>query len=473
MTTTTAAPATIQSLSTDSLRRQVAGPVFEPSDAGYELEVSAWNLITTHRPPLVVGATCADDVAAAVRYAIAHDMSVAVQATGHGASFPVNDGILVTTKRMTHVSVDVQRAVARVEAGAKWAHVVEATAPYGLAPLLGSTTDVGAVGYTLGGGIGPLGRKYGFAADRVRSLDIVTGNGKLRTISADSEPCLFWGLRGGKGNFGVVTAMEIDLVLQPRIYGGAIFYNAADAPAVLHAWREWVETVPEEMTSSVALLRLPDAEFVPEPLRGKLTLHVRIAYTGEECIGEKLVAPLRAAAPPMIDMVRDMPFTESDSIHMDPVDPMPSWHDGRLLGSFPAEAVDALLATAGPGVDVPLIFAEIRHMGGALARQPLVPNAVSGRNGAFSLFVLGPGVPGVADVVEAAGGRVIEALAPWHISGRLFNFLGTTDAGPAAVASVYPADAIARLLELKDRFDPYNLFRHGHAIRRIEGKEMA
>ena len=466
MTTTTAAPATIQSQSAlDTLRRQLAGPVFGPDDPGYDAEIAAWNLMTTHRPPIVVGAACAEDVAAAVRYAIAHDLSVAVQATGHGASFPVNDGILITTKRMAHVSVDVQRGVARVEAGAKWAHVVAATAPYGLAPLLGSTSDVGAVGYTLGGGMGPLGRKYGFAADRVRSLEIVTGDGKLRTISADSEACLFWGLRGGKGNFGVVTAMEIDLVLQPRIYGGAIFYAAADAARVLHKWSEWVESVPEEMTSSVALLRLPDEEFIPEPVRGKLTLHVRIAYTGEACVGEKLVEPLRAVATPVIDMVRDMPFTESDSIHMDPVDPMPSWHDGRLLGSFPAEAVDALLATAGPDVDVPLVFAEVRHMGGALARQPLVANAVSGRDAAFSLFVLGPGMPGVVDAVQAAGARVIQALAPWHTSGRLFNFLGTTDKGPAAVASVYPPEVAARLLELKDRFDPHNLFRHGHALK--------
>ena len=466
MTTTTAAPATYESLSAlDILRRQVAGPVLTSADADYATEIAAWNLITTHRPAIVVGAMCAEDVKAAVRYAAEHDLSVAVQATGHGASFAVDDGILITTKRMTHVSVDVQHGLARVEAGAKWAHVVAATAPYGLAPLLGSTSDVGAVGYTLGGGMGPLGRKYGFAADRVRSLDIVTGDGKLRTISADSDPDLFWALRGGKGNFGVVTAMEIELVLQPRIYGGAMFFAAADAPAVLHAWREWVETVPEELTSSVALLRLPDAEFVPEPLRAKLTLHVRIAYTGEACYGEKYVETLRAVAPPLIDMVRDMPFTESDSIHMDPVDPMPSWHDGLLLGSFPAEAADALLAAAGPDIDVPLIFAEVRHMGGALGRQPLVPNAVSGRNGAFSLFVLGPGVPPVVGAVQAAGARVIDALAPWQTTGKLFNFLGTTDAGPAAVASVYPAETTTRLLELKDRFDPRNLFRHGHALK--------
>src|SRR3954471_18278043 len=355
MTTTQAAQATHTDLSTLAvLRRQVAGPVLEPGDAGYEEEVASFNQIVSHRPPIVVGAVCSDDVAAAVRFAVQHGLAVAVQSTGHGASFPVEDGVLISTRRMTSVSIDVQRGVARIGAGAKWAAVIEAAAPYGLAPLSGSTSDVGAVGYTLGGGMGPLGRRYGFSADRVRSIEVVTGDGRLRTVTADDDSGLFWGLRGGKGNLGIVTSMEIDLILQPRLYGGAIFYDGADAATVLHAWREWVQTVPEEMTSSVALLRLPDIELVPAPLRGTLTLHVRIAFTGEACNGEKLVEPLRAVATPVIDMVRDMPFAETDSIHLDPVDPMPGWHDGRLLGSFPAEAADALLATAGPDVDVPL-----------------------------------------------------------------------------------------------------------------------
>ena len=469
-TTTTTAAATAKtpaqaSPPLETLRRLVAGPVLTPTDAGFDEEVAAWNTSTTHRPAIVVGARCADDVAAAVQHAARNGLAVAVQSTGHGASFPVNDGILITTKRMNTVSVDVQRGVARVGAGAKWAAVVAATTPYGLAPLLGSTSDVGAVGYTLGGGMGPLGRRYGFSADRVRSLEVVTGDGKVRTITADDDTGLFWGLRGGKGNLGIVTAMEIDLVLLPRLYGGAIFYAGEDAPAVMHAWREWVETVPEEMTSSVALLRLPDEEFVPEAMRGTLVLHLRIAYVGDAGTGEQLVAPLRAVATPVLDMVRDMPFSESDSIHMDPVDPLPAWHDGRLLASFPPEAVDALVATAGPAVDVPLIMAEVRHMGGALARPAAVPNAVAGRDGAFSLFVLGPAAPGLTPVVKAAAARVIDALAPWQTSGRLFNFLGTEDAGPAAVAAAYrPGDA-ARLLELKDRFDPHGIFRHGHALR--------
>src|SRR3954454_11757974 len=299
MTTTTAAPADTQYPSPlDALRRQVAGPVLEPGDADYDAEVATWNQITTHRPPIVVGAVCADDVQAAVRYAVKHRLSVAVQATGHGASFPVTDGILITTKRMTNVAVDVQRGTARFGAGAKWAHVIEASAPYGLAPLSGSTSDVGAVGYTVGGGMGPLGRRYGFSADRVRSIEIVTGDGKLRTITADDDSGLFWGIRGGRSNLGIVTAMEIDLVLLPRLYGGGIFFDGADASTVVHAWREWVQTVPEEMTSSIALLRLPDIEQVPPPLRGRLTVHLRIAYVGEPCWGEKLVAPMRAAATP-------------------------------------------------------------------------------------------------------------------------------------------------------------------------------
>jgi FAD/FMN-containing dehydrogenase len=465
MTTTTATPAHIEDQSPlDSLRRQVAGPVLVPGDDGYDAEVASFNQIATHRPPVVVGAACADDVAATVRFALRHGLSVSVQSTGHGASFPVEDGILISTRRMDIVSVDVQSGVARIGAGAKWAKVMAATAPYGLAPLLGSTSDVGAVGYTVGGGMGPLGRRYGFAADRVRSLEIVTGDGRLRTVTADDDTGLFWGVRGGKGNLGIVTAMEIDLVLLPRLYGGAMFFAAEDSAKVLHAWRDWVDTVPEEMTSSVALLRLPDIDVVPPPLRGKLTLHVRIAYIGEACNGEKLVAPLRAVATPMIDLVRDMPVTESDSIHMDPTDPQPAWHDGRLLSSFPAEAVDALLATAGPDVDVPLIFAEVRHMGGALGRPAAVPNAVAGRDGAFSLFVLGPAMTGLTPAVEAAGTRVIEALAPWQTTGRLYNFLGTTDKGSAAVAAAYrPADA-ARMQELKDRFDPHGIFRHGHSL---------
>src|SRR3954449_739468 len=188
MTTTQAAPATHVDLSTlDVLRRQVAGPVLEPGDAGYEEEVASFNQIVSHRPPIVVGAICSDDVAATVRFAVQHGLAVAVQSTGHGASFPVEDGVLISTRRMTSVSIDVQRGVARIGAGAKGAAVIEAAAPYGLAPLSGSTSDVGAVGYTLGGGMGPLGRRYGFSAHPVPSVGVVTG-ARPRPAAATASP---------------------------------------------------------------------------------------------------------------------------------------------------------------------------------------------------------------------------------------------------------------------------------------------
>src|SRR4051794_18715929 len=270
-----------------ALRSQVAGPVHVPGDASYDAEISPWIANTVHSPDVVVGATCAEDVEAAVQFAIQYGMSISVQATGHGATTAVSGGVLISTRRMTDVYVDPDRRVARIAAGAKWAAVVAAAAPYGLAPLVGSTTDVGAIGYSLGGGLGPLGRKYGFAADQIRSAEIVTGDGQLRTVTEDDETGLLRALRGGKGNFGIVTALEVGLVPVARLYGGSMFFDGADASRVLHAWREWVETVPEEMTSSISLLRLPDLDIFPPPLRGRLSVHLRIAYAGEACIGER------------------------------------------------------------------------------------------------------------------------------------------------------------------------------------------
>ncbi|MDT7570031.1 MAG: hypothetical protein QOE05_205 [Actinomycetota bacterium] len=464
MTTLTAATAfstPVPSDAVDALRSTVAGPVHVPGDALYDSEISPWIANTVHSPDVVVGATCAEDVAAAVQFALQHGLSVSVQATGHGATTAIHGGVLISTRRMTAVAVDAERGVAQIAAGAKWAAVLAASTPHGLAPLSGSTTDVGAIGYSLGGGLGPLGRKYGFAADQIRSAQIVTGDGQLRTVSGNDE--LIGALRGGKGNFGIVTSLEVGLVPVARLYGGAMFFDGADAATVLHAWREWVETVPEDMTSSIALLRLPDLDIFPPPLRGQTSVHLRIAYDGDAAEGERLVAPLRAVATPVLDMVRDMPFTEVDSIHMDPLEATGAHESGRLLTALPAEAVDTLLAAAGPDVDVPIIFAEIRHMGGALARQPEFASSVAGRNAAFSLFVLGPMAPGLEEIVPPVVAGVVQALAPWHAQERLINFIGH-DMDPESVTAAYPAEVAARLTELKHRYDPAGLFSHGPAL---------
>ena len=454
----------------DVLRSRVHGPVYLAGEGGTDgeqgmaAEAACWNLAFQHRPAVVVGATCAADVAAAVGWAAEHDLPVAVQATGHGPVRAVTGAVLVSTRRMQGVAVDPHRRVARVQAGVKWAKVLEAATEYGLTPLVGSSSDVGVVGYTLGGGLGPMGRKHGFAADSVQALEIVTADGVLHRASPDEEPELFWAVRGSKSNLGIVTAIEIGLFPGDQLYGGGIFFAAADAAAVLHTYRQWAPTLPEEVTTSVAVLRLPPMDELPPPLRGATTVHLRFVATGlAPADAEALLAPMKAAGAILLGHVGPMLPTELDAVHMDPVDPMPAWEKGMLLADLTEETVDALLAAAGPDVPVPLVMVEVRQLGGALARQPRVPNAVPGRDAAWSVFLIAPAVPELAEVAPVAGRGVLGALAPWAAQGGLVNFLGEAG-GPADVVAAYPPAVAERLLEVKRRVDPTGVFSFGYAL---------
>lgn len=459
----TLAPA-IPAADVDALRSRVHGPVYAAGDDGLAAEVAAWNVAVQHTPAVAVGATCAADVAAAVSWAVAHDLRVAVQATGHGPVRNAAGSLLISTRRMQGVAVDPVRRTARVEAGVKWESVLAAAAPHGLAGLCGSSSDVGVVGYTLGGGLGSLGRKHGFSADHVVSLEIVTADGALRRASADEEPELFWAVRGGKGNFGIVTAIEIELFPVPALVAGGIFFAAEDAAAVLHAYREWAPTLPEEVTTSVAVLRLPPLEELPPPLRGRTVVHLRYVYSGDDpAEGERLVEPMRSAGEIVLGFVHPMLPTEMDAVHMDPKDPMPSWEKGMLLAELTAETVDAFLAAAGPQVDVPLVIAEIRQLGGALARPARVPNAVAGRDAAYAVMVIGPMVPELAGVLPHVGRGVLAALAPWAAPGCLVNFLGDVS-GADEVGAAYPPAVLERLQAVKDAVDPAGVFSFGYAL---------
>ncbi|MDN5751387.1 MAG: FAD-binding oxidoreductase, partial [Pseudonocardia sp.] len=327
---------------------------------------AAFNTTHTARPAVVVGATCAADVAETVRWAVSRGRAVTVQSTGHGLQADLAGSVLVTTRRMSAVSIDPVARTVRVGAGVRWAQVIEAATPYGLAPLNGSSSQVGVIGYTLGGGLGPMARRYGFAADHVRRAQLVTADGRIREVDAATDPELFWALRGGKGNFGIVTELEFELMPVAALYGGGIFFPGAAAAEVLHAFRAWVETLPEEAGTSVALLRLPPLPELPEPLRGQFVVHLRFAHLGPADEGAALLAPMRAVAPAVMDLVADMPYAAVDSIHMDPVDPMPIWERGATLRELPAAAVEELLAAAGPGVEVPL-------MGGRRGSHPPAP----------------------------------------------------------------------------------------------------
>jgi FAD/FMN-containing dehydrogenase len=449
-----------------ALREQVSGPVLTPGDDSYAAESATFNLIIAHHPTVIVGATGPGDVQAAVRFAAERGLPVAVLATGHQAGVPADGAMLITTSRMAAVQVDAQVGCARIGAGTQWQQVVDEASKYGLAPLNGSSPLVGAVGYTLGGGLsGTMGRAYGWAADHVHSIEVVTPDGVLRNVTPMSEPDLFWALRGGGSNFGVVTAMEIELFPVIRLYAGGLFFPGQHAARVLDAYREFTGAAPDLMSSSVALLRLPPLPSIPEPLRGKLVVHVRVSYLGTPQEGERVVAPLRAAAPTLIDTVADMPYSRFAEIHADPVDPAPFQERIAMIAALTQETLDRLVDLAGPGADCPLPFVELRHLGGALSRPPQVPSAVGNRDANFSLFIIAAiGAPedGIAAVKYAD--TVLEQLAPWSTGGKYLNFLSKDAAGEEGTRAAYSGVDYERLQTIKATYDPANLFRLNHNI---------
>ncbi|MBM0275051.1 FAD-binding oxidoreductase [Micromonospora tarensis] len=445
------------------LSAQTTGPVLLPGDERYDVECASYNLAIPQRPALVVGAANAGDVQVAVRFAAERGLPVAVLATGHSA-LPSAGALLITTRRMDGVIIDAEARTARIEAGVRWQQVVDAAATHGLAPLNGAAPTVGAVSYTLGGGLSPIGRTFGFAADHVHLIELVTADGELRRVTATDEPELFWALRGGKGNFGVVTALEFALFPVSQLYGGGLFFPGERAGEVLTAWGRWTAGVPDELTSSVALLRLPPAPEVPEPLRGRLVAHVRIAYLGTAEEGERLIAPLRAIAPTLIDSVTVMPYRAVGSIHADPPTPIPFVDRSALLREFTPDLVDTIIAQVGPGTGSPLTVLEIRHLGGALDRRPEPGNAIDLRGAAFTLYAVAIGGPDQAEAAQQQLTRLIQAVRPWSTGGRFVNFLGASDATAEGVAAVYPPETYRRLVAIKRGYDPTNVFRVNHNI---------
>lgn len=428
------------------LDARTQGTVATPGDDEYDSLVSPWNVAIPVRPAAVVAAETDQDVVEAVRFAAEHGMRVTPQATGHGPMADLLTELVVTTSRLDEVVVHPE-GWARVGAGVKWLRVVEAAAPYGLAPLSGSITDVGIVGYTTGGGLGPMARTYGLAIDKVRAIELVTGDGVLRRATPTEHPDLFFALRGGKGMLGIVTAIEFDLVHQPMFYGGSLWFDGTDAATVVSRWRAWSDALPELGTTSFALFQLPEMPGVPPQLAGRLTLSVRYVWTGDADEGERRFAPIRAAAPVLLDDVSYKPYTAIDSVHTDPLDPVPAYEAAAVLTDFPREAAEALLALTGPGVPSPQVLVEVRQMGGAICRGGDHPAAFASRDVAYSLLIVGIAmIPGVQDHAAA----ILEAMRPWTGGYRLPNFTFT----PEEYVDAYDEVTIARLRRAIRSYDP-------------------
>jgi len=445
-----------------TLRRRLSGTILEPGAAAWESAAQAYNLTVVQQPALIALPADARDVVAIVEFARENGYQVAPQRTGHNAEplGSLDNVILLKTDRLQGVDIDAERRVARVMSGSKWEDVVPRASEIGLAALHGSTPDVSVAGYSLGGGVGWYARKLGLSTNSVVAIELVTADGELRRVDHDNDPELFWALRGGGGNFGVVTALEIQLYEISDIYAGVLFFPWERSSEVLHAWHEWTATVPDEVTSVGRILQVPPAPDVPEPLRGKNFVILEAVVMGDEATGIELLEPLRALGPVM-DTFAMVPPVGLSELHMDPPNQVPYVGAGQLLGDLPPEGIDAFVAAVGPGSGSQLVSTEIRHIGGALRRSAPEHGVLSILDGSFLLF----GVGAVMDDEMHRGHRerldiLLAALAPYDEGKQYLNFTEQkTDP-----ARFYAPDDYRRLRRVKAKYDGGNVFRANHPI---------
>ncbi|WP_431980646.1 FAD-binding oxidoreductase [Streptomyces qinglanensis] len=454
-----------------ALRDAVRGSVLLPGDTGYDQERTGFQSGDRHGPDVLVAAQTPEDVRAAVDHARRHGMPLAVQATGHGLGEGARGGVLVGTRRMTGIRIDAAARTAWIEAGVRAGDLVAEAARHGLAPVNGSAPGVGVVGYALGGGVGLLGREFGYAADLVRRLDVVTADARLRRVTAESCPDLFWGLRGGGGGLGAVTGLELDLVPVERIFGGRLVFDGGQvAEEVLRTWQEWTRSVPDTLTSAVTLLPMPDLPAVPAALRGRHLAQVHLAFTGSREEGERLVRPLREIGALLVDEVREMPYTECATVFSEPETPHAYRSTNVLLGAAGLDDAARRAVPAGAGPSAPaMCVLGVRHLGGAFSRTPEVPNAVDHRDAEYLVYVLSP----VSEPAQDGAVRSLHARVLAPVTGRAparnGNFLyGPQD--PATTRSVHGDEKAGRLERLRAEYDPHGLF---HRIGGSAGRARA
>jgi FAD binding domain len=443
------------------LSAQMTGRVVTSSDEDWDATRQVFNLATDLQPAAMALPRDVDDAIAAVAYARANGLRVAPQATGHNADAlgSLDDALLVDVRELQEVSIDPGARRVRVGAGVKWERVVPQLSELGLAALHGSSPDVGIAGYSLGGGMGWLARKHGLQTNSVTALELVTADGRAARVDADHEPELFWALRGGNGNFGLVTAIEFAVYPVESLYAGVMFFPFDRAGEVLHAWTELLPTLPDEMMTWAKLLQFPDAPDVPEPVRGGSFTVIFGAFLGTEVEGSALLRPVRDLGPAM-DSFAVVPPAALGEMAMDPPDPLPFVTNTTLLSDLPSAGVAELVSVAGPGSGSPLAMVELRHMGGALARRSPGAGARATLPGSLAMLSLGV----AEDETSAATARtyldsVERAVLPYR-AGDYPNFVME----PTDASRFFDPDTWARLRQVKGLYDPSDLFKGNHHI---------
>jgi hypothetical protein len=445
------------------LREGILGRVILPTEADYDHARKAWNLTVDQYPAIILVAHSPEDIALGVRYARDASMSVAIQATGHGVARAADDCLLIVTSEMTNVEINAGKQTAWVEAGTKWGKVLAAAQQHGLAPLLGSSPDVGAVGYTLGGGLGWLARKYGLSADSVLQFEMVTADGHLRHVSKTENADLFWGVRGGGGgSLGIVTRMEIRLYPVTTVYAGNLIYPISTAREVFARYREWIKKLPDEMTCSIVIMNYPPVPQIPEPLRGQSFVQIRGCYAGSLDEGAKFVQEWRDWMPPVMDMFGPLPFSQAAVISADPEDPMPSKVNGFWLRDLDEDTAETLIRN---GVtNNGLIVTEVRYIGGAVSKADPHGNAYGNRDQSLLLELIGmTPTPEAFQNLEAYYGKIKRELGDHLTDGVYINFFEGKEKHDVT-RQAFSQESYTRLTALKAKYDPDNMFRFGFNI---------
>ncbi|MCG5216035.1 FAD-binding oxidoreductase [Streptosporangium sp. KLBMP 9127] len=430
----------------NELRALVRGRVLLPGDDGFDQARRPWNLAVEQAVPAVVEAADAADVATLVRYARARDLRVSAQPSGHGATGDLDGAILLRTGLLDEVSVDPIARTARIGAGVRWGQIQQAAAEHGLTGLPGSSPAVSVTGYTLGGGLSWFSRAYGWAADSVTAFEVVGADGAQARVTAGSDPDLFWALRGGGGDFALVTALEFDLHPAPALYGGRMLWSADRAADVLDAYRQITAAAPDSLTVWFDLLNFPAST----PM-----VAVDATYLGDPAEGRALLRPLEHLGAALSDSRGAMPVADLGSITAEPTTPGPGMSHGDLLTTLDDVTAKALLATP---ID-PLLSVQIRHLGGALADPSDSPHGPLTEPYALYLFGV-PTTPDAGVAIQARQRQLLQDLTP-AISGRKpYTFLKPEE----SVAKAFAPDVLARLRDIKRRRDPNDTIRSNFPV---------
>jgi hypothetical protein len=440
---------------------EIRGRLATADDSDWDEARQAWNLAANQQPAAVAFVESADDVAKVVSFARENDLKVAAQGTGHAAMplGPLDDAILIKTERMR--GVDIEGDKARAEAGALAIDVGEAAIKTGQCSMPGTSPNVGIVGYTLGGGLSWLGRKYGWACNRVTAIELVTADGEPRTVDADGDPDLFWAMRGGGGGYAIVTALHLHLLPVAEAYAGALLFPAEVGADAVRRYRDWAAGAPDEIGSMVRFLNLPPIPEVPEPLRARPLLAITAACIGSEEDGEKVIAPLREIGETVMDTFGQIPAPGLTRIAMDPEPPVPSLGHHAVLSELPDEAIDAFVEVSGPESGSPLLLAELRQLGGALARPAENAGALDKIDAEFVMLGIGMLMaPEMRDPIEAQLDKLTDAMKPWAAEGGYFNYAER----PCDVDAILPAETCKRLAQVKRSWDPDDLIRANHSV---------